>query len=134
LTHSSSEIEFWLDADAWYTIGTGDAPDYDQWNHLVGTYNGLRKKVYKDGVLIHDIEATGNVDYDTSGIWIGDSGASGNLTGLIDEVRIYNSAVSITQIQSQYLAGLNNLLSNGAISKSEYSQRIKKLSKEIVIE
>jgi len=54
--------------------------------------------------------------------------------GSLDEVRIYNSAASITQIQSQYLAGLDNLLSNEAISKSEYNQRIKELSKEIVIE
>ena len=73
-----------------------------------------------------DIGHTTNL---TIGMWAGLP-----MGGLIDEVRIYNSAASITQIQSQYLAGLDKLLSNGAISKSEYNQRTKELSKSLVNE
>lgn len=40
--------------------------------------------------------------------------------GLIDEVRIFNAALSISEVKEQYYSGLNNLLVNGAITKEDY--------------
>ena len=45
-------------------------------------------------------------------------------SGFIDDIRIYNSATPISQIKEQYFAGLNSLLVNGSISKTEYKNRI----------
>jgi len=47
--------------------------------------------------------------------------------GLIDDVRIYNSALTTAQIKQEYIAGLNSLLANNNISKEEYNQRIKEI-------
>jgi prepilin-type N-terminal cleavage/methylation domain-containing protein len=44
--------------------------------------------------------------------------------GLIDEVRIYNQALTASQIQSQYYAGLNKLLAKGLIDEIEYQERL----------
>jgi len=103
------------------------------WNHIVLSYNYITdtSKIYVDGVE----KASGSQGPMIStpyAVYIGTGRiASQHFNGLIDEVRIYNSAATITQIQSNYLAGLNKLLSNGAISKTEYNKRIKKLSKNI---
>jgi len=105
--------------------------EVDKWQLISFTRAGTAAIIYINGVNVEDGTLSSNV-YQEINFWIGRS--AGYFNGLIDEVRIYNSAASITQIQSQYLAGLDKLLSNGAMSKSEYNQRIKELSKEIVIE
>ena len=121
------------------TIGGGSALGFnaiiDTWYHVIGIGGeGISQQLYINGNLV-DSTSPSNVllSAPTKSVYLGRLGIK-YFDGLIDEVRIYNSAASITQIQLQYLAGLDKLLSNGAISKSEYNQRIKKLSKEIVIE
>ena len=49
-------------------------------------------------------------------------------TGTLDDVRIYNSALSTSQIKQEYVAGLNSLLANGSVSKEEYDQRLNNLA------
>jgi len=48
--------------------------------------------------------------------------------GYIDDVRIYNGALSTSQIKQNYIAGLNSLLANNSISKQEYDQRLNNLA------
>jgi len=50
------------------------------------------------------------------------------LNGLMDEFRIYNTVLSVSQVKHNYIAGLDSLLSNGNISKEEYDERIKVLA------
>ena len=110
----------------------------NQWIHIITIAKSTDyMKVYINGVF--DTERTSGVPSlvaTANNFLIGrkGSGTPSYFNGLIDEVRIYNSAASITQIQLQYLAGLDKLLSSRAITKSEYNQRIKELSKEIVIQ
>ena len=48
--------------------------------------------------------------------------------GLIDDVRIYNAALSSSEIKQNYIAGLNSMLANGNMSKQEYNERLEFLS------
>ncbi|MDD4376490.1 MAG: prepilin-type N-terminal cleavage/methylation domain-containing protein [Clostridia bacterium] len=48
--------------------------------------------------------------------------------GKLDDVRIYNAALSSSQIKQNYIAGLNSMLSNGNISNEEYNERINELA------
>jgi len=109
-----------------------------QWYYIVGVLSndGLKNKVYINAIdKTNSVSTTEILEDNTNNIYIGSKPELDSFfNGFIDEVRIYNSAASITQIQSQYLAGLDKLLSNGAISKSEYNQRIKELSRSLVIE
>jgi len=134
IIHMSESNYRYFSSVAWTTLKNG------QWHHVVFTMPGsgqddiLNAKMYLDSVSV----APGNTphsspQYAKTQLYIG-SDSVRFFSGLIDEVHIYNSVVTIAQIQSQYLAGLDKLLSNGATSKSEYNQRIKELSKEIVIE
>jgi len=104
----------------------------NKWAHIIGSIEGTNMKIYVNGVLKDTETFTGNRVTGARVIIGSEYSAGGRLwDGLIDEIRIYNSAATISQIQSQYLAGLDKLLSNGVISKSEYNQRINKLSKNI---
>jgi prepilin-type N-terminal cleavage/methylation domain-containing protein len=47
--------------------------------------------------------------------------------GLIDEIRIYNKALTSFQIKSQYYVGLNRLLAKGLIGEKEYQQYLSKI-------
>ena len=50
------------------------------------------------------------------------------MKGFLDEIRIYNTALSTSQIKQNYIAGLNSLLASGSISKEEYDQRLNSLA------
>ena len=135
---TDEKVRFVVLKDSSHYISTRSDLAYsvNDWHYVVGVYDESYVYIYVDGVsAVIPIAYTDGMTV-SGNVLIGRSSrvTSYPFTGLIDEVRIYNSAATITQIQSQYLAGLDKLLSNGAISKSEYNQRIKELSKEIVIQ
>jgi hypothetical protein len=91
-----------------YTTGqTGVSPTDGNWHLLVGTANGTQTKIYIDGVLSDSDSLTANGITSTQPLAIGcDNGVSGGsyfFQGVIDDVRIYNRALSETEIQE--LAG-----------------------------
>jgi hypothetical protein len=49
------------------------------------------------------------------------------VNGLVDEVRIYETALTSAQIEAQYYAGLHKLLSKGLMSEEEYQERLVKI-------
>jgi prepilin-type N-terminal cleavage/methylation domain-containing protein len=53
--------------------------------------------------------------------------------GEIDEVRIYAAALPTTEIQKHYVQGLEKLLSNQAITQSEYDQRMEEFDQSLVL-
>lgn len=73
----------------------------DTWYHLVGTYDGSTGRVYINGVEGEQTFSTSNIAIDTSGnIVIG--GLTDLLEGNLDDVRIYNYALSPIQIKLLY--------------------------------
>ncbi|HOI59824.1 MAG TPA: prepilin-type N-terminal cleavage/methylation domain-containing protein [Candidatus Pacearchaeota archaeon] len=58
------------------------------------------------------------------------SSTSGRLRGLMDDVRLYNSKLSSSQIKQNYITGLDSLLKNNGISKEEYNEKIDSLAKK----
>jgi len=59
---------------------------------------------------------------------IGAYGSGNRLVGRMDEVRLFSSIPSVSQVKGQYYMGLNNLLKNGGISKEEYLSRVNELA------
>jgi len=82
-----------------------------QFYHVVGTYdfNGTSGtvKLYLNGVLGGSISADFPIDYGTRPLFIGGhpEGGTANLQGVVDEVSIYNRALSASEIQALYNAG-----------------------------
>jgi hypothetical protein len=97
----------------------------DRWYHVVGTYNGNVAKLYVDGVEVASENKTGNLAISGNNAAIGASSDNEMyFSGLIDEARIYETALTLTEIQSQYYAGLGKLFAKGQISGQEYRQRL----------
>ena len=102
------------------------------WHLITGTYkNGDYLKKYVDGVLTQSVAATQGYLISTDELIIG--GIPGNtkyLEGILDDVRIYNTALSLSEIKQEYVAGLDSLYSKGLISKEEYNKKIESLAFE----
>ena len=89
----------------WYPASFG-ALDADRWYHLAATYDGDALRAYKDGVLITTNTApSGTPDYEPASLKLGRHATwSGQcFAGTVDDVRIYDQALSGSDIHS--LAG-----------------------------
>ncbi len=63
--------------------------DYEhQWVHIAATYDGITKRVYRNGVLVGSQVMAGTIDFTGGDLLIGSS----EYIGLIDEMRISSSA------------------------------------------
>jgi len=74
------------------------------WTHLAGTFDGSTYRFYINGVLAG--VTSGNLGpVNNSTLRIGGSGACNTFPGLLDEVEIFNRALSEEEIQAIYNAG-----------------------------
>ena len=73
------------------------------WRHVAATWDGAMKALYVDGALVGNAPITGALSYDSSSMWIGcdDNGGTFSMrfNGAIDEVQLYNRALTQTEIQ-----------------------------------
>jgi prepilin-type N-terminal cleavage/methylation domain-containing protein len=122
----SSTGDIWLNKTAFFTTT-------DQWRHIVGIldFPNDKIKIYLDGVeTANETVSFANAIY-TRGApaeedRIGNNpgmAADSYFNGLIDEVRVYNSALPSSAIREQYVAGLDKLLAGGQITDQDYQKR-----------
>jgi len=78
------------------------------WQHVVAVYDLTNVSFYINGAADTPIAASGAFYSDTSSLKIGSYASSATyfFNGLIDEVRIYNQAYTLSQIQKDYAEGL----------------------------
>jgi len=104
----------------------------NQWNFVTVTLNNLGRHIYVNGVNVTSGsgDETGLPPDVAGAVRIGNRAGATDRTfdGYIDDVRIYNAALSSSQVKQNYIAGLDSLLSNGNISKEEYGQRLNELA------
>jgi len=102
---------------------------YNNWQYIALTYNRAVNLLnsYNDGSLTKEITKDYAKGINNSSLRFG-TGDGAYFNGLIDDVRIYNAALSSSQIKQNYIAGLNSMLANGNISKQEYNERINALA------
>lgn len=73
-----------------------------EWHHVTGVQNSTNVKLYVDGVLQNDIKGSaGALSVSSIDLRIGGRG-SGSWNGTIDEVRIYDRALSDAEIEAIY--------------------------------
>ena len=70
------------------------------WRHVAGTWDGTTKRLYVDGVLVASVDSS--ITYDTHLVYIGADQNAGSTVlhwdGTLDDLRIYNRALSATEI------------------------------------
>ena len=98
----------WYDQARGVSGGSGISISNDIWTHIVVTkiYNDATIKFYKNGNFISSIGSPA-ADIDVAhNLWIGTNGYKNFLfNGTIDEVRIYNRALSAEEVRYHYNHG-----------------------------
>lgn len=71
------------------------------WVHLAGAYDGVTLRLYVNGLLVNTRVQTGLITASTNALQIGGDTIYGQyFQGKIDEIRIYNRALGLLEIQS----------------------------------
>jgi hypothetical protein len=94
------------------TRGTAALPT-STWSHLAVTYDGATLRLFMNGVQVSSKAVIGSIKTSTGVLRIGGNAIWGEyFSGLIDEVRIYNRALSAAEIQTD----MNTLVGGGDTS------------------
>jgi len=117
--HTSQPYGFyWDDRNGELELVLNDAADrlttaYDYvgkigtWVHVAATYDKTEIKIYADGVLLGTKAYTPALPVDDASLWIGwdgDAGSDRYFKGVIDELRIYNRALSEAEINQNFIS------------------------------
>ncbi|HDD46084.1 MAG TPA: LamG domain-containing protein, partial [Candidatus Aenigmarchaeota archaeon] len=92
---------------------SGCALTANEWHYLVATFDGDIMKVYQDGTLVSSLDTTADsIDKTSTNLSIAYSHSGRYFNGTIDEVKIWNRALSWEEINASYHAGLYRLYHN----------------------
>jgi len=138
---NGSKLRVMISSDGTFTNAkiyiTLDDVFNNSWHYVGFTWNNAGiLKLYLDGATVNVTKST-NITFtsfytaDTNaviGAYLDNNAPNGFFKGLIDDVRVYNAALSSSQIKQNYIAGLNSMLANENISKEDYNERINTLA------
>ncbi len=111
---SGNQIQY--SGDITNSGGTSDsvnssAYNINQWHHIVMTFQQPTLDLYVDGVLVSTATHNFPLDYGTDDVFIGRTGECGAINwdgyfaGKLDDTRIYNRALSASEVQQLYNLG-----------------------------
>jgi hypothetical protein len=83
-----------------YTASASSVLSRNTWTFLAATYNGSTLSMYVNGTLVGSRSVSGSIANSPDPLRIGGDWSGEMFTGLIDNVRIYNTALGQSQIQS----------------------------------
>ncbi len=104
-SNGTTDIRVGFYNGTWRNSATGHSPVTGVWNHYVGTYDGANFKLYRNGTLLDTTPYVGSLTgtKNTTGYFIGRRwDGSSYLAGSIASLRVYNTALTLSQIQSNF--------------------------------
>lgn len=95
---------YWYSTDNQGYHEPGVAMNRNQWYHLVSVWDSSTNRLYQymDGALVNTVTTTVNGSPSITGGQIGQEGTSRQFSGAISTVKIYNLALSATDIERNY--------------------------------
>jgi M6 family metalloprotease-like protein len=89
-----------------------------EWHHVCSTYDGGTIRLYLDGVLDGSKSYTGGITTNTYNVLIGENEESWGRywDGLLDDVRIYNEALSAGDVEKLYFEGTETIYEHAGLS------------------
>ncbi len=96
--------QVWANIDGTKKIQVPKIIETEQWYHFAITYDGSSLKLYQNGELADSIPVTGSLSTTNNDLYFGRySGKTGyELNGTLDEIKIYNYALTSEEIQQEY--------------------------------
>lgn len=106
---SRPRAQMWIGGTEQGVAGTSTVAA-STWTHLAATYDGAALRFYANGVQVANTDVTGDITTSSAALRIGGNAAWGEFfNGLIDEVRIYNRAITSTELQNDMSTGIGVL-------------------------
>ena len=95
--------------DGSYRVISGpDQLPVNQWTHLVATYDGQVQQLYVNGIKVSEQAQNGLIQQSTGVLRIGGNSVWGEFfKGYIDEVRIYNRALTATEVNNNLATAIS---------------------------
>ena len=88
-------------------VSGGSSLPANTWTHLATTYDGVNQVLYVNGVQVASRAQSGPIKVSAGPLRIGGDSIWGDyFQGLIDEVRVYNRALSASEIQADMTLGV----------------------------
>jgi len=104
--HGNFRMELWHSNED-TTVQSANSLTVSEWMHLTMTFNGNDITMYQDGILSKvynfpgDIRSNSGTPITIGGYWRSNEW----FNGIIDEVRIYNNALTAEEIKAHYIQG-----------------------------
>jgi hypothetical protein len=98
-TKTPPEVDILVRGTVYSATGTSIVP-LNKWTFLAATYDGKTLALYVNGKLVDTTGITGSITTSPDPLRLGGDWSGEMLTGLLDNVRIYNNALSRSQIQT----------------------------------
>ena len=103
-------LTYYHDQKVWWYIGSGgnSAKYYvppDQWSHVVGTFDGAKLRLYRDGALVAEKDSACTSIPAAGDFLIGNADLRGFFNGEMADVKVYRRPLSAEEVEKQYLAG-----------------------------
>jgi hypothetical protein len=90
------------------TAESSGAPPVNTWTHVAGTYDGTTLRLFVNGAQVASAAVSGSIPTSTGPLRIGGNSLWGEyFQGRIDEIRIYNRALTAVEIQTDMNAAIN---------------------------
>ncbi|MFC1504483.1 Ig-like domain-containing protein [Spirochaetota bacterium] len=116
-------IEIW-DSSTKYCIYNGVYPETDTWYFVTATYNGSELKLFINASNTTNLTHAGAIDINDNSLNFGWSYGGGNeYNGFMDEIRLYNKALSQEEISNLY-----NSYTNVPVPPSDMECRVESFS------
>jgi hypothetical protein len=77
----------------------------NSWQYVCGIYNGNNVVLYVNGAQTNSVSNVGSMGSTNVDVWIGNASTNEDFTGKIDDVRIYNRALSDDELKALYNMG-----------------------------
>ena len=104
----AGEITFYVNN---YSSSSVSAPiAFDQWQHVVGTYDGNDLRLYLDGALVSSRQLGAPIAHVTANLLLlqGEGSTSWAWTGELDEIAVYGTVLSAQRVAAHYMAGVGS--------------------------
>jgi hypothetical protein len=111
LNLSYTTFQIWDDNSQSHSVGwSNPKPKQGEWCHAAGTFDGKQLKVYLNGALNNTLAFVGKIgipaSYEFAIGGLGFGPGTYNIDGIIDEVAVFNVALSENDIKSIMTKGL----------------------------
>jgi hypothetical protein len=98
-------------ADVYSTL-----PSEDEWNHITATYDQTHVRLYINSIIVGEENYNDNILTNSEPLYIGSAvNRDYFFKGVIDDIRIYNRALSTSEIEDNYNG--NIITTSGLVSR-----------------